>query len=130
MHPEGLMNWMTQNIKWFQIIDLASIMYCSTRFLDHQSRIQTVNNLKENKRIIGIETNYQTRHPYSSAFNSTFWCWLWYKSKKYQAFSKDVEQLKMDTSIEKIIASINTLKSQVKQLIDTNRKFSYTSHRF
>ena len=37
-------------------------------------------------------------------------------------YNKDVEQLKMDTSLEKIIASISTLKSQVRQLIENNNK--------
>ena len=37
-------------------------------------------------------------------------------------YNKDVEQLKMDTSLEKIIASISTLKSQARQLIENNNK--------
>ena len=84
---------------------------------------------KENKQVAVSHKSYRFKHPYSVAWRSIF-CWLWCKSDEYKAYQIDVEQLKMDTSLENVIVSINTLKDQVRLLIENNNKLDFDRARF
>ena len=59
---------------------------------------------------------YQTRYPYSIIWESLMCYCRKFKSMNYQEYMKDVGHLDEDSSIESILVSIETLKSQVKLL--------------
>ena len=61
---------------------------------------------------------YKTEYSWSIIWEA-LWCyWKKYKSREYNYFLKDVENFKMDTSLENILISIQTLKSQVQMLTE------------
>ena len=59
---------------------------------------------------------YQTQYPYSIIWESLMCYCRKFKSMNYQEYMKDVGHLDEDASIENILISIETLKSQVKLL--------------
>ena len=74
------------------------------------------NNLISNK-IYDVKfhspTRYKTNHPCSVIWESLWWYWKKYKSKEYKSYMKDVESFKINTNVENIFISIQTLKAQV-----------------
>ena len=72
---------------------------------------------------------YSTKYSYSIIWKSIL-CWFCPKSGEYKAYLEDVEQLKMSTSLENIIVSIHTLKTQVKLLIENNNRLDFDGGRF
>ena len=73
---------------------------------------------------------YSGMYPYSIAWKSTFCWWLWRSSNQYKSYKENIEQFKLDTSLENIIVSINTLKTQVKLLIENNNIIDFGNDRF
>ena len=63
---------------------------------------------------------YRTKHSWSVIWEAVWCYWKRFKSRGYNKYMNDVNKFKMDTSLENILISIQTLKTQVQYLSEQN----------